>query len=213
MFAFINWNPNPEFFHIGHYSIHWYGACWAIGLFLAYYIVKRLYKQQKIKDELFYPLFLYCFVSVLVGGRLGHCLFYEPGYFLSSWQHFVEMFLPIRFKEGLGWVYIGYWGLASHGGVIGMLIGLWLYYRRTHLNLWIVLDNVAIAAPATADVYPTWQSHEFRDNRQGDRRSLGRSSSSKWIINRVTRDNCMKPSSTPFSSLSVYTSTASTRTK
>jgi phosphatidylglycerol:prolipoprotein diacylglycerol transferase len=150
MFAFINWNPNPEFFHIGHYSIHWYGACWAIGLFLAYYIVKRLYKQQKIKDELFYPLFLYCFVSVLVGGRLGHCLFYEPGYFLSSWQHFVEMFLPIRFKEGLGWVYIGYWGLASHGGVIGMLIGLWLYYRRTHLNLWIVLDNVAIAAPATA---------------------------------------------------------------
>ena len=48
------------------------------------------------------------------------------------------------------WKYVGYEGLASHGGTIGLIIALYLYYRRTHLNLWIVLDNIAIATPITA---------------------------------------------------------------
>lgn len=149
-FLFIYWNPDPEAFHLGHFAVHWYSMCWLIGLVLGYFIVKKLYKQLKIKDELFDPLFIYCFIGVLVGGRLGHCLFYQPDYFLSSWQHVVEMFLPISFKDGGGWAFTGYRGLASHGGVIGMLIGFWLYYRHTHVSIWIVLDTVAIAAPVTA---------------------------------------------------------------
>ena len=106
--------------------------------------------DQKLSDEDFDPLFIYCFFGIIIGARLGHCLFYEPDYFLSSGKHIVEMFLPIRFMEGGGWKFIGYQGLASHGGTLGLMIALWLYWRKTHLNLWQVLDDIAIATPITA---------------------------------------------------------------
>lgn len=146
---FITWNPNPNLLQIGHFAIHWYAMCWLIGLVLAYFIVKYLYKDQKVKDEFFDPLLIYCFFGILIGSRLGHCLFYEPGYFLSSGDHVIEMFLPIRHTLE-GWRYTGYAGLASHGGTLGLMIALYLYYRKTHMNLWHVLDDIAIATPITA---------------------------------------------------------------
>lgn len=146
----ILWNPDLVAFSIGSFSFRWYSLCWLLGLLAAYLIVKRLYKEQKIKPELFDPLFIYCFVGILIGSRLGHCLFYEPDYFLSSWRHVVEMFLPIHFMADGSWKFTGYEGLASHGGTIGLIIALWLYVRHTKVNLWRVLDNVAIATPTTA---------------------------------------------------------------
>ena len=147
---YILWNPDVEAFHLFGFSVRWYSLCWLIGLVLAYFIVQRLYKQQKIKDELFDPLFLYCFFGTLLGARLGHCLFYQPEYYLTSWQHFIEMIVPIHFLPAGGWKFVGYEGLASHGGTIGLIVALYLYYRRTRLNLWQVLDNIAIATPITA---------------------------------------------------------------
>ena len=147
---YIHWNPDLVAFHIGSFSIRWYSLCWLLGLLAAFLIVKRLYKEQKIKPELFDPLFIYCFIGILIGSRLGHCLFYEPGYFLSSFRHMVEMILPIRFLADGSWKFTGYEGLASHGGTIGLIIALWLYVRHTKVNLWRVLDNVAIATPVTA---------------------------------------------------------------
>lgn len=143
---YILWNPNLTAF----WFFRWYSLCWLVGLLLAYLIVRLLYKQQGIKEELFEPLFIYCFVGILLGSRLGHCLFYEPGYFLSSGKHIVEMFLPIRFMTEGGWKFTGYEGLASHGGTLGLMIALWLYVRKTKLNIWRVLDNIAIATPTTA---------------------------------------------------------------
>ena len=148
--SYILWNPDLVAFHIGSFSLRWYSLCWLLGLLAAFLIVKRLYKEQKIKPELFDPLFIYCFIGILIGSRLGHCLFYEPGYFLSSGKHMVEMVLPIRFLADGSWRFTGYEGLASHGGTIGLIIALWLYVRRTKVNLWRVLDNVAIATPVTA---------------------------------------------------------------
>ncbi len=148
--SYILWNPDDTALRIGSFAMHWYSLCWLIGLVLAYLIVRRLYKEQKIKDELFDPLFLYCFIGILVGARLGHCLFYQPDVYLSSWKHFVEMFLPIEFTGNSDWHFTGYRGLASHGGTFGLMIALWLYVRRTKLNIWRVLDNIAIATPATA---------------------------------------------------------------
>ena len=148
--SYILWNPDDTALRIGSFAMHWYSLCWLIGLVLAYLIVRRLYKEQKIKDELFDPLFLYCFIGILVGARLGHCLFYQPDVYLSSWKHFVEMFLPIEFIGNSDWHFTGYRGLASHGGTFGLMIALWLYVRRTKLNIWRVLDNIAIATPATA---------------------------------------------------------------
>lgn len=147
---YIDWNPSIEAFSIGGFAMRWYALCWLIGLLSAYFIVRKLYKEQKIKDELFDPLFVYCFVGILVGARLGHCIFYEPDYFLSSGKHIVEMIVPIRFLADGGWKFTGYAGLASHGGTLGLIAALWLYVRRTKLPIWQVLDNIAIATPVTA---------------------------------------------------------------
>ena len=147
---YIVWNPDTQAFGLWGLSIRWYSLCWLIGLLLAYFIVQRLYKEQKVKDEYFDPLFVYCFVGILVGARLGHCLFYQPEHFLSSWQHVVEMFLPIKYLSDGSWKFVGYEGLASHGGTLGLMIALYCYYRKTRMNLWQVLDDIAIATPITA---------------------------------------------------------------
>ncbi len=147
---YIVWDPSIIAFKAGPIVVHWYSLCWLIGLALAYIIVQRLYKEQKVKDELFDPLFVYCFVGILAGARLGHCLFYQPDLFLSSWKHFVEIFLPIDFLPQGGWRFTGYRGLASHGGTLGLMLALWFYVRRTKMNIWQVLDNIAIATPVTA---------------------------------------------------------------
>ena len=154
---YILWNPDLVAFRLGFITVRWYGLMWIIGLALAYFVVKRLYKEQKIKDELFDPLFLYCFFGILIGARLGHCIFYQPQDFLTSWQGFVEMLLPIRIGnngswlgETLGFYPIGYAGLASHGGTLGLMLALWLYVRKTKLSIWTVLDNIAIATGTTA---------------------------------------------------------------
>ena len=147
---FIDWNPSVEAFSIGSFSVRWYSLCWCVGLLLAYLIVQRLYKQQKIDNEKFEPLFLYCFIGILIGARLGHCIFYEPQYYLTSMKGFTEMLLPFRQNADGGWAFTGYEGLASHGGTIGLIVAMVLYWRRMKLKPWIVMDNIAIAVPATA---------------------------------------------------------------
>ena len=147
---YIVWNPDLEAFNLGPITVRWYGLMWIIGLTLAYLVVKRLYKEQKIKDELFDPLFIYCFFGILIGARLGHCIFYQPGDFLTSWKGIIEMLLPIHFMADGSWKVVGYAGLASHGGTLGLMIALWLYVRKTNLSIWTVLDNIAIATGITA---------------------------------------------------------------
>lgn len=143
--GYILWNPSLSFG-----PFRWYSLCWLIGLLLAYLVVKRLYKEQKIKDEYFDPLFIYCFLGILIGARLGHCLFYQPDYFLTSGKGFIEMLLPIHFLADGGWKFTGYEGLASHGGTLGLMIALWLYVKKTKVSIWRVLDNIAIATGTTA---------------------------------------------------------------
>ena len=148
-FLFINWNPSEIAFSLGSLGVRWYSLCWWIGLFSVYLLEHHLYRQQKVSEEKFDPLFLYCFVGILAGARLGHCLLYEPGYYLSSWHGFIEMLLPIKFK-GDDWFFVGYEGLASHGGTLGLMIALWFFMRKTGLKFRFVLDNIAIVTPICA---------------------------------------------------------------
>ena len=157
LLSYIVWNPDLVAFRLGPFAIRWYGLMWLIGFVLGYFIVKRLYKEQKIKDELFDPLFIYCFFGILIGARLGHCIFYQPEDFLTSWKGIVEMIFPILIGNDGSWLgqtfgfyIIGYAGLASHGGTLGLMIALWLYVRKTKLNIWTVLDNIAIATGSMA---------------------------------------------------------------
>ncbi len=142
----ILWNPDVDMFTLGGLHVRYYSVCWIIGLLLAYIIVRQLYKQQGAKEETFEPLFIYCFFGILIGARLGHCIFYEPSYYLS---HPLDMILPFR-QTAAGWKFTGYEGLASHGGTLGLMIALWLYVRKTKVNIVWVLDNIAIATPITA---------------------------------------------------------------
>ena len=143
----IIWNPDIVFFTLGSFEVRWYGLCWCIGLAVAYFMVQWLYKREKIGQDKFEPLFLYCFIGILAGARLGHCLFYEPSYFLS---HPVEMFLPIRQLSDGSWKVTGYAGLASHGGTAGIILALWLYVKRHKVPILTVVDIIALATPITA---------------------------------------------------------------
>lgn len=145
--AYILWNPDIVAFSLGPIEVRWYSLLWCIGLFAVYQLMHYLFKEQKLGEDKFEPMFVYCFLGILIGARLGHCLFYEPEYFLS---HPVEMFLPIRkFADG-EWHFTGYEGLASHGGTLGLMLAIILYCRKVKLNMMHVLDNVAIVTPICA---------------------------------------------------------------
>jgi len=144
---FIHWNPDVVAFHLGPFAVRWYSLCWCIGLLSVYVLMHRMFREQKLKEEQFDPMFLYCFAGILIGARLGHCLFYEPEYFLA---HPVEMFLPVKFAADGSWRFTGYEGLASHGGTIGLIAALWFFARKVGLTYLHVLDNVSIVTPITA---------------------------------------------------------------
>ena len=161
---FITWNPDVVAIDLGFFAIRWYSLCWAIGLVSVYLLMHKLYRQQKLAEEQFDPMFMYCFLGILIGARLGHCLFYEPGYYLS---HPIEMLLPIREtldpklwakwfmwlptgNDSTHWAFTGYEGLASHGGTLGLMLALWLYAKHVKLRFLHVLDNVAIVTPICA---------------------------------------------------------------
>lgn len=144
----IHWNPDPELFSLfGTLPIRYYGLLWLVGLALAYLVVQRQYRDRRIPNEKFEPLFFYCFIGILVGARLGHCLFYQPDYYLN---HVAEMLLPVKFLPDGGWRWTGYEGLASHGGTLGLIVALWLYCRKTKIHYMDVLDMIAVATPITA---------------------------------------------------------------
>ena len=143
----INWNPDTELFSILGIPLRYYGLLWGLGLLIAGYVIYRVYKDRLIEQSRFEPLLIYAFLGILIGARLGHCLFYDFDYYRHN---ILEMLLPIEiFPEG-GWKFAGYAGLASHGGTIGLIIALWLYCRKVKLNYIDVLDIIAIGTPIAA---------------------------------------------------------------
>lgn len=143
----IEWNPSTDILAIGDLHLRYYSVWWLAGLAAAYFVLQKLYKQQGLTNKDFDRLIVYGFIGILVGARLGHCLFYEPGYFLS---HPLEIILPIGLDATGSYRFTGYAGLASHGGTLGLMAALWLYARKTGIDLWQTLDNIAIATPITA---------------------------------------------------------------
>ena len=134
----IHWNVDPVIFNIGSFGLRWYSLGFLVAFLLGYYIIERMFKQENVREDYLGSLFLYIFLAILIGARLGHCLFYEPDYFLTS-EHWVEIVWP--FQNGH---FTGFQGLASHGAAIGILVGLWLYQRKYGLNLWWFLDRLVV---------------------------------------------------------------------
>lgn len=144
---YIHWNPDPVLFSVAGIAIRWYSIFWLIAILAGSQVVYKLYKSKGLPLDTFQTLFLYSFLGIFVGARLGHCLFYEPGYYLS---HPLEIVLPIQSLPGGGWRFTGYAGLASHGGTLGLIIALALFCRKTKIHYLDILDMMGIAAPLAA---------------------------------------------------------------
>ncbi|MBO7246922.1 MAG: prolipoprotein diacylglyceryl transferase [Bacteroidaceae bacterium] len=145
----IVWNPELELCRLFGLPVRYYSLMWCIGLVAAYFLVRKFFKDRKISDDTFEPLFVYCFLGILIGARLGHCIFYQPDYYLSSFEHIIEMLLPIAFTPD-GVKMVGYAGLASHGGTIGIFIAILMYCKKYKVKLLEVVDMICVATPFTA---------------------------------------------------------------
>ena len=136
MQMYITWKVDPELFTLLGREIRWYGLLWVIGLIVAIVIVQKIFEKERLPEKWFDSLFVHMMLGIVVGARLGHCLFYEPAYYLANP---LEIF---AIWEG---------GLASHGGVIGIIIAVWLYSKRvTKKSMLWTFDRVIVPTGFTA---------------------------------------------------------------
>ncbi|KAF2332074.1 prolipoprotein diacylglyceryl transferase [Flavobacterium nitrogenifigens] len=146
MNGILNWNVDPVIFWItDSFPLKYYGALFACGLLLGFYIVRNIYKKENLSLDNLDTLLIYVIVGTVLGARLGHCFFYEPEYFL---KHPIEILLPIQKIKGV-YQFVGYQGLASHGGSIGVLTAMILYCRKYKVQFLGLLDKMAVAVPVT----------------------------------------------------------------
>lgn len=143
---YINWNADPEIVNILGYSLRYYSLLFVGGVLAGAFIIFRILRREGVSEDNLVLLEIYGLLGIVFGARLGHCLFYEPLYYL---QNPLEMLLPIRQLPQGGWQFTGYHGLASHGGAIGLLFVVWLYARRTKQSYFHTIDLVAMVTPLT----------------------------------------------------------------
>lgn len=133
----VYWNADPVMLQLGGLTLRWYGLLFALGFVLGWFLFKWFFKTEKLDQNLLDPLFVTVIVATVVGARLGHCIFYQPDYYFGSWSGFWEIFMPWK------------GGLASHGGAIALLIGIWWFARKYGRKegidfLWLI-DKLCIA--------------------------------------------------------------------
>ncbi|SDM22947.1 prolipoprotein diacylglyceryl transferase [Kriegella aquimaris] len=144
------WNPNETIFNLGPLQIKYYNLLWIVAFALGWFIMKRIFTNEKKTVEQLDSLFIYTVLATMLGARLGHVFFYDWPYYQN---HITEILLPIRESAdgsllfGLikGYEFTGFTGLASHGAAIGIIIGMYLYTRKfpEFKMLWI-LDRIVI---------------------------------------------------------------------
>jgi phosphatidylglycerol---prolipoprotein diacylglyceryl transferase len=125
----IPWDVNPEIFRIGAFAVRWYGLLFASSFFFGYLIMNKMFKNENLGEAVLDRLTIYMAIGVILGARLGHCLFYEPEYY---------------FKHPLEILKIWHGGLASHGAAVGILTAIWLFARKEKRNYFWILDRIAI---------------------------------------------------------------------
>lgn len=132
----IHWNPDPDLFSIGFFHVRWYSLMFLIGFSVGYQLFLRMARKEGKPEGGFDNLLTAVVLGTIIGARLGHCLFYEPEYFLAN---------PLEILK----VWQG--GLASHGGTVGVIVVLW-WFSRKHKEfplLWL-LDRMSIPVALTA---------------------------------------------------------------
>ena len=122
---FIHWNADPVMVSFMGLTIHWYGVFFATAVLSGYKLVSWTFQHEGKNTESLDNLFVYAIIGIIVGARLGHCLFYDPSYYLAN---------PLKILA----IWEG--GLASHGAVIGVITSLFIWSKRVSHKpvLWIL---------------------------------------------------------------------------
>ncbi len=144
----IVWDPSIGI-DLGFFIIRWYSLMFVSVFLLGLYLMKKIYINDKIPVEKLDPLFMYVFLSMLIGMRLGDVLFYSWDYYQN---HLIEIFLPIKESAndtlfGLikGWKFTGFMGFASHGAAIAIPLTMYFYAKKHLQKPWLfILDRLAI---------------------------------------------------------------------
>ncbi len=129
----IHWDVSPEIFSIGPITLRWYGMLFASGFLLAYYVMMAMYRRDGRKVEDVGSLLTHMVIGTVIGARLGHCLFYEPDYYLAD---------PLKILK----VWEG--GLASHGATLGIIASAWIFSKKKKDQpfFWL-LDRLCVVVP------------------------------------------------------------------
>jgi len=140
-FLKFDWAPSETLFEIGSFGIHYYSLMFIVAFSLGYYLMKKIFDKEAVPIHYLESLFIYMVLSILLGARLGDVFFYSWDYYQD---HLIEILLPIR-ETAEGYTFTGFRGLASHGAVLGVLVGLYLYKLnfKKHSLLWL-LDRITI---------------------------------------------------------------------
>ena len=132
----VHWHVDPAILHIGNFELRWYSLLFVSGFILGWFIFSWFFDREKLDKKLLDPLLYTLLICTIVGARLGHCLFYQPDYYLGNWAGFWEIFMPWK------------GGLASHGGTIALILGMWWFaahYGKKHdFDFVWLLDHLAI---------------------------------------------------------------------
>jgi prolipoprotein diacylglyceryl transferase len=126
----IYWDVSPDIFSIGPFTIRWYGLLFAAAFIIGYQIIYVIFKKESKPETVLNDLLWHMILGTVLGARLGHCLFYNPAYYLAN---------PLEILQ----VWKG--GLASHGAAIGILLALYFFNRKhkEYSYLWVV-DRIVI---------------------------------------------------------------------
>ncbi len=128
--SFIHWNVSPEIISMGSIHVRWYGLMFALGFLFGYHHVEKMFKHENEDLKWLESLFIYLIVATVVGARLGHVFFYGWEYYS---QHPIEI------------LYVWQGGLASHGGVLGIIVAMILWsVKISKRNLLWVLDRIVV---------------------------------------------------------------------
>ncbi|MBT3547154.1 MAG: prolipoprotein diacylglyceryl transferase [Flavobacteriaceae bacterium] len=150
-FIAITWDPSLGI-DLGFFTIRWYSLMFVAAFIMGLHLMKKIFTEEKISLEKLDTLFMYTFISMLVGMRLGEVFFYSWDYYKNN---LLEIILPIKRAAGEsaifglieGWKFTGYTGFASHGAAIAIIITMY-WYSKKHLQkpLLFILDRMAIVS-------------------------------------------------------------------
>lgn len=137
--AFIIWNGSPEIFTAGQITLRWYGLLFALGFLISQQLLTYMYRKEGKPEKEVDNLTILMVVATILGARLGHVIFYQPD---ILWNNPLGVLLPFEFTPKFR--FTGLQGLASHGGAIAILLGLYLYARKKKVSYLQVLDRIVI---------------------------------------------------------------------